>query len=143
MIRIRKFEQGRCLLASLDLGAEIIGQITDLAKSEGIEAGVLSAIGALKRAELAFYDQASQEYRTIAVEGPVEIASAWGNVSLRDGKTFVHAHAVLADREGRTRGGHLLKGEVFAAELCLQELLGKPLVREHDQTTGLYLWGER
>lgn len=140
---IRKFEKGRCFLARLDLGAEIVSQITDLAKSEGIEAGVLSVIGALSRAELACYDQASHEYRTIAVEGPVEIASACGNVSLRDGQPFVHAHAVLADREGRARGGHLLKGEVFAAELCLQELMGQSLAREHDPATGLYLWGEQ
>jgi hypothetical protein len=24
----------------------------------------------------------------------------------------------------------------------VQELLGEPLVREHDSTTGLYLWGQ-
>ncbi len=130
-------------MARLDLGAEIIGQITDLAKSEGIKTGVLSAIGALKQAELAYYDQASQEYRTIAVKRPVELASCSGNVSYKDGQLFVHAHAVLADSEGRAMGGHLLMGEVFAAELRLQELLGQQLVRERDPATGLYLWGEQ
>ncbi len=139
---IRIFEQGRCILARLDLGAEIVGQIMDLAKREGIETGVLTAIGALKRAELAYYDQASQEYRTIVVKEPVELASCLGNISLREGQPFVHAHAVLADREGRAMGGHLLMGEVYAAELCLQELLGHPLAREHDPATGLYLWGK-
>lgn len=142
-MNVRDFEQGRCFLARLDLGAEIVSQISDLAKREGIETGTLSAIGALSRAELACYDQAAHVYQTIRVEGPVEMVSALGNISLRDGRPFVHAHAVLADGEGRTRGGHLMKGEVFAAEICLQELVGQPLIREHDPATGLHLWGER
>jgi predicted DNA-binding protein with PD1-like motif len=29
---------------------------------------------------------------------------------------------------------------IFAAELCLQELEGEPLVRQHDDVTGLFLW---
>lgn len=142
-MKVRNFEQGRCFLARLDLDAEIISQIADLAKREEIATGAFSVIGALKQAELACYDQTAHEYRTITVKGPVELVSAWGNVSLRDGQPFVHAHAVLADSEGRTRGGHLMKGEVFAAELCLQELVGEPLIREHDPATGLYLWGDR
>jgi predicted DNA-binding protein with PD1-like motif len=142
-MKIRNFEQGRCFLARLDLDAEIISQITDLARREGIETGVFSVIGALKHAELACYDQTAHEYRTIKVDRPVELVSCSGNVSIRDGQPFVHAHAVLADSEGMVRSGHLMKGEVFAAELCLQELLGPPLIREHDPATGLYLWGDR
>jgi len=142
-MKVRNFEQGRCFLARLDLDTEIISQIADLAKREGIKTGVFSVIGALKRAELAYYDQTAQEYRTIPVERPIELASCSGNISLRDGQPFVHAHAVLADSEGRIIGGHLMKGDVFAAELYLQELLGERLIREHDPATGLYLWGDR
>ena len=142
-MKVRNFEQGRCFLARLDLDTEIISQIADLAKREGIKTGVFSVIGALKRAELAYYDQTAQEYRTIPVERPIELASCSGNISLRDGQPFVHAHAVLADSEGRIIGGHLMKGDVFAAELYLQELLGERLIREPDPATGLYLWGDR
>ena len=142
-MKVRNFEQGRCFLARLDLDTEIISQIADLAKREEIKTGVFSVIGALKRAELAYYDQTAQEYRTIPVERPIELASCSGNISLRDGQPFVHAHAVLADSEGRIIGGHLMKGDVFAAELYLQELLGERLIREHDPATGLYLWGDR
>lgn len=133
---------GRCLVARLGHGADILGQIADLAKNEKIETGTFSAIGALMQAELAYYDQSSQEYRKIAVEGALELVSCSGNVSTRDGQPSVHAHAALADLSGNVKGGHLLSGKIFAAELCLQELLGKPLVRKHDQTTGLYLWDE-
>ena len=136
------FGQGRCLLARLDHGADILHQAGRLAKEEGIKTGILTAIGALSLAELAYYDQASLEYRKIPVEGPVELLSCLGNISIRDGQPFVHAHAVLADSKGRVLGGHLITGIVFAAELCLQEFLGEPFKREYDSVTGLHLWGK-
>lgn len=139
---IREFRQGRCLAARLDHGTDIIGQITDLAKEKEIETGFLNVIGALSRAELGYYDQASQKYIKIQIDEPVELVSCSGNVSLRDGQPFVHAHAALSDREGRVWGGHLTSGPVFAAELYMQELLGLHLKRMPDSITGLNLWGE-
>ncbi len=139
---IRGFERGRCLLARLDHGTDIIGQITDLAKEKEIKTGFLNVIGALSRAELGYYDQISQKYVEIQIEEPVELVSCSGNVSLRDGQPFLHAHAVLSDREGRIWGGHLTSGPVFAAELYMQELLGPNLKRMPDSITGLNLWSE-
>ncbi|MBN1236053.1 MAG: DNA-binding protein [Methanotrichaceae archaeon] len=129
-------------MARLDHGTDIIGQISNLAAENGIETGTISAIGALSRAELGYYDQVSQEYCKIPVDQPVELASCTGNISLRDGRPFVHAHAALSDRTGRTWSGHLTCGTVFAAEVYLQELSSLPLKRVPDSITGLALWGE-
>jgi predicted DNA-binding protein with PD1-like motif len=129
-------------MARLDHGKEIIGQITDLAKEKEIKTGFLSVIGALSRAELGYYEHVSQKYGEIQIDGPVELVSCLGNVSLRNGVPFVHAHAVLSDRAGRVYGGHLNSGTVFAAELYMQELLGPNLERVPDSITGLNLWGE-
>ena len=131
---------GRSLLARLDHGAEIIGQIAEVARERKIKAAAISAIGALSQAYLGFYDQAGKEYRVRAVEGPVEIASCTGNISLLEGEPFVHAHAVLADSSGRVLAGHLVRGTIFAAELFLQELAQADLNRAHDSQTGLKLW---
>ena len=131
---------GRCLLARLDHGAEIISQITDIVRERKIRAAAISAIGALSRADLGFYDQAGREYLIRAVEEPVEIASCTGNISFLDGQPFVHAHAVLADRSGVTFAGHLVRGSIFAAELFLQELPQQDLHRTPDSQTGLNLW---
>lgn len=121
------------MLVRLDHGADLMVQIPEIAVDEGIQTGAFSVIGALIQAEIAFYD-------THLVEYNAELISCTGNVSIREGKPFVHAHVVLADSDGKTTGGHLLHGKIFAAELFLIELLGKPMVRENDQTTGLYLW---
>ena len=137
---IEESSPGRCLLARLDHGAEIISQITDIARERKIRAAAISAIGALSRADLGFYDQAGREYLVRAVEEPVEIASCAGNISLLDGQPFVHAHAVLADSSGVTFAGHLVRGSIFAAELFLQELPQQDLHRTPDSQTGLNLW---
>jgi len=140
---IGKSGPGRSLLARLDHGAEIVGQITDIARDLKIKAAYISAVGALTRAEIGFYDQAAHEYRAAAVvDGPVEIASCSGNISLLDGRPFVHAHAVLSDDSGRTFAGHLVSGSIFAAELFLLEMPGAQLRRMPDAVTGLRLWSE-
>jgi uncharacterized protein len=139
---VRGLKQGRCLLVRLDHGADIIKQISDLLDKEKIESATFWAIGALTDAKIAYYDQASHEYKTVSINEPVELVSFSGNVTLRDGKPFLHAHAALAFSDGNVVGGHLTAGRVFAAEVFLQELLGEPLIREHDSTTGLYLWGQ-
>ncbi|MHB8119148.1 MAG: PPC domain-containing DNA-binding protein [Methanothrix sp.] len=139
---IRDCSQGRSFLARLDSGAEIIGQITDLAKDMGIKAAFISAIGALTRADIGCYDQAVREYHVTTVDEPVEIAACSGNISLLEDRPFVHAHAVLANGRGRSWAGHLVRGSIFAAELYLQELSGLPLKRVPDSITGLKLWGE-
>lgn len=139
---LRDFKQGRSLLISLDHGADIMKQISYLLDKEEIESAVFCAIGALINADLAFYNQTSQEYKRIEINEPVEMVSCTGNVSLRDGKPFAHAHAALGCPDGKAIGGHLLGGKVFAAEVFFQELLGEPLVRRPDSVTGLYLWSE-
>ena len=131
---------GRSLLARLDHGEEIIGQITDVARERKIKAAAISAIGALSQADLGFYDQAGREYRVRRVEVPMEITSCTGNISLLEGEPFVHAHAVLADSSGTVLAGHLVRGTIFAAELFVQELAEADLHRSWDKQTGLKLW---
>ncbi|VVB72305.1 Uncharacterised protein [uncultured archaeon] len=111
-----------------------------MADRNGIKKAFVSAIGALCRAEISAFDQATHEYHSIRIEEPVEIASIQGNISIYGGRPFVHAHVVLANGEGRTMAGHLVGGTIFAAELYMQELLGLNLVRTPDSVTGLNLW---
>ena len=120
--------------------SDIISFLVDFAKKHEVLAGTFTAIGALKCAKLGFYDQQKHEYFESQLDTPQEIASCMGNVSIKEGETFVHAHAVLGDEKGHVKAGHLLEGRVFAAEVHLIELLGEKFEREEDAVTGLYLW---
>ena len=135
-----ELKNGRTFVIRVAHNSELVRSITDFVKEKEIEKGFFTAIGALKNAKLAYYEQQKHEYTTLALENPHEIASCIGNVSLREGEPFLHAHIVLADKDGSTRAGHLLEGTVFAAEVHLQELIGPKLVREPDEITGLSLW---
>ena len=137
---VRKFDLGRSFLARAKHDADIISFVTDLAKENGVMTATFTAIGALKYAKLGFYDQKRHEYVETLLSAPQEIASCVGNISIKEGKPFVHAHAVLADSEGNTKSGHLLEGKVFAAEVHLFELVGEKVVRKNDALTGLFLW---
>ncbi len=139
---IREFESGRSLLARLDHGEEIIGQVTSLIREKDIRAGQLNIIGALEQAEIGYYDQVSQKYLGVQINEPVELASCSGNISLLRGLPFAHVHAVLSGMKGTVWAGHLTSGRIFAAELYILELKGMDLIRSPDFVTGLNLWRE-
>ena len=136
----RKLAVGRIFLVRAKHDSEIIKFVTELAKENAIMTATFTAIGALKCAKLGFYDQEKHEYLETLLLAPQEIASCVGNISIKEGEPFVHAHVVLADHDGNTKAGHLLEGKVFAAEVHLTELMGEKLVRKNDAVTGLSLW---
>jgi predicted DNA-binding protein with PD1-like motif len=135
-----EYSASKELAVRLEHDADLVQSITELARSNRVEAGSFTAIGALKRARLGYYDQKNHGYREMKIDAPHEMASCIGNVSLKDGEPFVHVHVVLADETGNTKAGHLLEGIVFAAEVHLHELEGPRLERKYDEPTGLSLW---
>lgn len=135
-----EYKADKELIVRLKHDADLVQTITELARSKGIKAGSFTAIGALKRARLGYYDQKNHEYREMKIDSPHEIASCMGNVSLKDGEPFIHAHVVLADEVGNTKAGHLFEGIVFAGEVHLRQLEGPGLERKYDEVTGLSLW---
>jgi predicted DNA-binding protein with PD1-like motif len=137
----REYARGRRVVARLPHGGDLLREIAAVADEYGMRAAELRAIGALQSARLAYYDQSAHEYGEFALDAPVELIGLLGNVSRRDGATFVHAHATLAGHDGACVAGHVAAGcVIFACELVLQELVGDPLEREFDATTGLALW---
>jgi hypothetical protein len=101
----------------------------------------VSAIGAVRRASFAYYEQDERRYLELESTEHHEITGFVGNVSIRDDRPFLHAHATFAARHGAAVGGHLLRGcEVFAAEVTIREMTGVELVRTPDEVSGLALW---
>jgi len=133
---------GRRFMGRLDQGEDLLAGLERRGAEAGIRLGKVKAIGAVSRARFGYYDQTGRQYEFLEIPEPLEILALLGNISLKDGKTMVHAHITLADKEGRACGGHLAEGTlVFACEYEIQEYLGEqPLARAFDQATGLFLW---
>ncbi len=135
-----EFHCTRELILRLRPDTDLVESLTKLARDEGIEAATFTAIGALKEGRLGYYDQIGQYYWKIRIDSRYELASCVGNISLKDGEPFVHAHAVVSNEKGETRAGHLLEGIVFAVEVHLRQLEGPRLERKYDEPTALMLW---
>ena len=132
---------GRAFVGRLETGSDLVGDIERFCAERGITAAQVTVIGAVRRARYAYYEQGDKRYRELESATHHEIVGFVGNISLRDDRPFLHAHATLADADGATVGGHLLTGcEVFAAEVMIRELAGVSLVRMPDEETGLALW---
>jgi predicted DNA-binding protein with PD1-like motif len=136
-----EFKAGRRFIGRLPHGRDVIRSIEDFCKGVFIQMASFSVIGAVSAVTIGSYDQKQQVYVTEFKEGPFEIVSCIGNISLKDGAPTVHAHVVLADMQGETIAGHLFsETTLFAGEIDLAELTGKPLERTYDDITGLMLW---
>ena len=116
-------------------------EITDICRKGNIRLGRMEALGAVQKARLGFYNQQTHAYQFIVIDQSLEITKLVGNVSLKDGLPFVHAHITLADMAGKAYGGHLAPGTVvFACEFLIESFDGPVLEREFDEGTGLPLW---
>jgi predicted DNA-binding protein with PD1-like motif len=137
----REATQGRVWVGRLETGDDLVEEIERVCAEQEVRAAWVSAVGAVKRASFAYYEQDERRYLELASDEHHEIAGFVGNVSMRDARPFLHAHATFAARNGATVGGHLLLGcEVFVAEITIREMTGVELVRTPDEVTGLALW---
>jgi len=128
-------------MGKLSYGCDLLEEITSVCQKENIRLGRIEALGAVQKAHIEFYDQQTREYRFLKLTQPLEITKLTGNISLKDGNPFVHAHVTLADETGKTFGGHLAPGTVvFACEFIIEAFDGPVFERGFDEETGLPLW---
>jgi hypothetical protein len=141
MTMMKRVKPKEVFMGRLSHGGDLLEEISNMCLKENIQLGWMEALGAVKKARLAFYDQDKHEYQFFVIDKPLEITKLAGNVSLKDGHPFIHAHITLADRAGNAYGGHLAPGTViFACEFRLEVFDGPGIKREYDEATGLPLW---
>jgi predicted DNA-binding protein with PD1-like motif len=123
----------------LETGERIVEKLIEFCEKAKIEAGYLSGIGTCRGAELGFFDWQTKKYSFKKFKGDYEITSFDGNISLFNGRPFLHAHIVLGDRHFHSWSGHLKEAEVLATcEIILTRLDGE-FVRKTDKKSGLNL----
>jgi len=131
----------RTITGQLPFGADLYDGVSEIVRKENIRFGRVQAIGATTHAVVAYYDQKLKNYMPLEFDGGMEILNCAGNISIRDGKPFLHIHLILGDRDGKVFGGHVLPGtKIFALEVFIDEYDGEEFIREKDDRTGLFLW---
>ncbi len=106
-------EPGRAYLVVGDPGDDALPALTEFARTVGLSAAQVSAVGAFRRATVGRFDRAVKDYRRIEVDEQCEVLSLLGDVASADGEPALHLHAVLGLPDGSVRGGHLLAAEVW------------------------------
>jgi uncharacterized protein len=119
-------------------GEDILERLTDLVQKNHISSGSFTAIGTVEKATVGYFIGDGQ-YSNTSLQGPLEVVSCMGNVTLKEGHPFVHAHMVFSDRQGRTYGGHLMPGTTVDAtlEVTLHAYDDVILFRKQDPRTKL------
>jgi uncharacterized protein len=102
----------RTFAVILQAGDEVMGCLQAFAEKERIAAAQITAIGALREAQLAYFDWEKKAYLPIPVKEQVEVASMVGDIAVADGQPSIHVHAVLGRRDGAAMAGHLKEGWV-------------------------------
>ncbi len=96
-----------------------------------IQAGfILSGVGSLKQANLRFAGQSESQL----LREKFEIVSLVGTLSIHG----IHLHISLANKEGKTLGGHLVDGCIIytTAEIVIGESQDHTFSRTLDEQTG-------
>jgi len=108
-------------------GDELLSGLTEFAAKNHIASARINGLGGFITATLGWGDPPKGAFKKIAIDQKCELVSLIGNISLRDGKPYVHLHAVVSLPDGSTKGGHLIDAHVSPiAEIFIVEAEPSP-----------------
>ena len=108
-----QFEQDNdTYIIYLEKDDRIMYSLTQFCKDHKINNGKISGIGAIKEIELGAYDLNHKKYISYDFEDIWELTSFQGNVQLKDGDPFIHAHINISNHDLDPKGGHLFEATV-------------------------------
>lgn len=128
----------KTIVARLERGEDLYLSLARLVEEKGVRSGALQVIGAVSRGKVGVFENGKYEW--LVHEGALEISSLTGNVAVKEGKPFVHAHAVFGDEKGTIISGHVGEGCIVdpTAEVHLIVFEGE-IGRRPDPQTGLWI----
>lgn len=116
-----------------------MASLTEWCREHDVRSATLSGIGAVEYASFGYYDLTDRTYHFTQYTEMLEVASMQGNVALKDGKPFLHVHAVFSGQDNNAIGGHVEEMRVGVVLEVNLRPLSREIVREHDECTGLHL----
>jgi uncharacterized protein len=133
-------ESPKTFILVFETGDELAEGLLQFAKEKNLSAASFKAVGALSSVRLAWFSWENKRYEpSLTVDDHIELLSLIGDVAQKDEEPVVHAHAVIAKKDGTAHGGHLLEAHVRpTCEVVLTESPAK-LQKFVDTQSGLAL----
>lgn len=135
-MKYKKVSNG--FLLRLISGENVLEKLIDFCEKEKINSGLVQGIGALEKAELGFFSPEKKNYETKTFHEDLEVLSLLGNISLKEGKPFVHVHIALGKKDFTVIGGHLISGIAGATLELFLHNFGTVVERKKEES-GLFL----
>ena len=131
-------QDGDTYIIYVEQDEEIMATLTQFCQDRNIVNGQLSGIGAIKDIELGAYDLANKTYIIETFDDIWELTSYQGNILLKDGEPFIHAHITISDHDLGVKGGHLFEAKVGAVGEFILQTIDTDGKREFDPNIGLF-----
>jgi hypothetical protein len=130
----------RTFAVVLDTGDEVLGSLQAFINEQHVDAAQFTAIGALSDVVLKYFDWDTKDYRKIALDEHVEVASMIGDVAIApSGEPTLHVHLVVGRRDGTAMAGHLGEAHVRPTLEVIVTESPSHLQKVLDRQTGLAL----
>ena len=129
----------RTYVMVFDQGDEVIATLRTFARTEGLEASHVTAIGAFSEVTLGYFDRERRAYARIPIREQVEVLTLAGDIAIGDDGPSVHAHVVVGKRDGTAHGGHLMEARVWPTLEVVLADAPERLRRRMDPRVGLPL----
>ena len=121
----------------LDKGEEICEQLLAVAQKEQIVGASVSGIGAVSDFVVGLFDPEKKQFGENHFIGYYEVTALNGNLSIKDGKPYLHLHMSCADAQGNVVGGHLAKATISLTGEIFIQILNGSVGRTFDGEIGL------
>ena len=128
------------ILLTLAKGDYINRTFESFAEVKGIGCAWINGIGALENPEIGYFSIENKSYNRKHLIGEFELTSLIGNISIKEGKPYVHSHVTFSDTNYKVFGGHLFDARITAAGEFLMQLGNDDINRKINQDIGLSLW---
>ncbi len=88
-------------------GEPFVATLLKWLAAEHIGYATMTGLGAVNGAAISYLNMDTKQYEAHQLKEQMEVVSLVGNVTLREGQPFVHAHVGLGRRDLSLIGGHL------------------------------------
>jgi predicted DNA-binding protein with PD1-like motif len=122
---------------SLKGGARIPDDILAIVKREKMATARVEAIGGVEELRLAYFNRDEKRYEEHDFMEFLEVTGILGNVTLKDGKPFLHVHGTFGRRDLSTLAGHVVTAKVFPLLEVVITPTSNRALRRFDDALGL------
>ena len=134
-MKYKQFDQSYFIF--IEKSEWVMETLTNFCKNANIQNGQVSGIGAVKNIELGSYDLGNKSYIRRNFGSIYELVSFQGNITLKEGEPFIHAHITIGNYKMEIHGGHLFEMTVaVVGEFILRSFDGK-IFRKMNEEIGL------